>query len=70
MKKLLVMLLLFGGSISCWAAGTQNPRFWLGMPVVTFLTVLGTQLIWIAIAVYVVIKHAIENRQKGLSRSN
>jgi hypothetical protein len=56
--------------MSCWAEGTPNPRFLLGMPVVTFLTVMGTQLIWIAIAVYVVIKHAIENKQKGLSRSN
>ena len=70
MRKIFALLLLLGGSMSCWAASTQNPRFWLGMPVVTFLTVLGTQLIWIAIAVYVVIKHAIENKQKGLSRSN
>ena len=66
MKKILVLLLLIGASMSCWAAGAQNPRFVLGMPVVTFLTVLGTQLIWIAIAVYVVVKHAIENRHKGL----
>jgi hypothetical protein len=70
MKRIFITLLLLCASMSCWAEGTQNPRFLLGMPVVTFLTVMGTQLIWIAIAVYVVIKHAIENKQKGLSRSN
>lgn len=70
MKKIFVLLLLLGCGMSGWAASTQNPRFWLGMPVVTFLTVLGTQLIWIAIAAYVVIKHMIENKQKGFSRSN
>jgi hypothetical protein len=38
--------------------------FVLGMPLKPFLIIIGTQLIWVAVILFVVIRHWREDKQK------